>query len=195
MPRRSKGVGVLLAHGAGAGQSSWFMTTVRNALATAGYPAMTFDYPYIEESRRRPDHATKLMECHTAAARRLGTYVPRVVLGGKSMGGRIGSHVAADVGAAGLLFYGYPLVAIGGKVRPLDHLASLEIPKLFVAGTRDQMSPLPRLRRAISVTPNAEAALIDGGDHSLKVPKSAGLSHAEVLDGVIHITTDWLERL
>lgn len=185
----------MLAHGAGAGQSSWFMTTVRNALAEAGYPAMTFDYPYVEEGRSRPDHATKLMECHAAAARRLGTYVPTVVLGGKSMGGRIGGHVAADVGAAGLLFYGYPLVAIGGKVRPLDHLVSLGIPKLFFSGTRDPMSPLPRLRRAVSVIPNAEAALIDGGDHSLKVPKAAGLSHAEVLDGVISITSDWLEKL
>ncbi|MDH3731658.1 MAG: alpha/beta fold hydrolase [Acidimicrobiia bacterium] len=195
MPRRPRGVGVLLAHGAGAGQSSWFMATVRDALAAAGYPALTFDYPYIEEGRRRPDQAPKLVECHRAAAERLGSYVREIVLGGKSMGGRIGGHVADDVDAAGLLFYGYPLVAIGGKVRPLDHLATLDMPKLFVAGTRDTMSPLPRLRRAISVLPNAEAALIEGGDHSLNVPKSVGLSQAEILDGVVQITVDWLERL
>jgi predicted alpha/beta-hydrolase family hydrolase len=170
------------------------MTTLREALAVGGYPTMTFDYPYMEAGRGRPDRTAILEECHRAAATRLGDYATRVVLGGKSMGGRIGGHVAADAGAAGLLFYGYPLVAMGsGVVRPLDHLVALDIPKLFFAGTRDQMSPLPRLRRAIATIPNAEAAIIEGGDHSLKVPKAAGMSHAEVLNGVVQMTTDWLE--
>jgi predicted alpha/beta-hydrolase family hydrolase len=196
MPSQHRSLGVVLAHGAGAGQTSWFMAFLRDGLAGLGYPTMTFDYPYMEAGRRSPDRPTVLEECHRAAAARLADYVDGVVLGGKSMGGRIGGHVAAAAGARGLVFYGYPLVAIGsGKVRPLDHLAGLSIPKLFVSGTRDRMGPLPRLRGAVASLPAAEAALIDGGDHSLKVPKSSGLSHADVLDGVVTITGDWLAGL
>jgi predicted alpha/beta-hydrolase family hydrolase len=171
------------------------MTTLRQGLAAGGYPSMTFDYPYIEAGRGRPDRAAILENSHRAAAARLGEYAARVVLGGKSMGGRIGGHVAAEVGAVGLVFYGYPLVSISGVVRPLDHLMSLDIPKLFFGGTRDRMSPLPRLRRAIAAIPNAEAAMIEGGDHSLKAPRAAGMSHSDVLAGVVQITSDWLESL
>jgi len=195
MPSQPLATGVVLAHGAGAGQASWFMTTVREGLAAAGYPAMTFDYPYLEAGRRRPDHVSILEDAHRAAAHRLAAYVPSIVLGGKSMGGRVGGHVAGELGAAGLLFYGYPLVSIGGKVRPLDHLRALDIPQLFVSGTRDPMGPLPRLQAAIATIPNAEAVLIEGGNHSLAVPKAAALSSAEILEGVIQITAHWLGEI
>ena len=170
------------------------MLHMREALAARGYPTMTFDYPYIEAGRRRPDHASKLEQCHLAAAARLGGYVRRVVLAGKSMGGRIGGHIAAEAGAVGLVFYGYPFVSISGAVRPLDHLAS-DVPKLFVSGTRDRMGPTDRLRRAVSDLPNAEALLIEGGDHSLKVPKRTGQSLEEMLDGVAGATAAWLQQL
>jgi predicted alpha/beta-hydrolase family hydrolase len=193
MPPRPRSLGVLLAHGAGAGQRSWFMETVRDGIAGLGYPVMTFDYPYIEAGRRRPDHASRLEQCHLAASGRFAGYVDGMVLAGKSMGGRIGGHIAAEAGAVGLVFLGYPLVS-GGRARPLDHLVALDLPKLFVSGTRDPMAPLAQLRRAVGALPAAEGALIEGGDHSLKVPKGR-LPHADVLEGVVHIIGDWLDGL
>ena len=194
MPSRPRTTGVLLAHGAGVGQDSAWMTYMRQALAAHRYPTMTFDYPYIEAGRRRPDQAPKLEECHVAAAVRLGEYTKHVVLAGKSMGGRIGGHVAERVGAAGLGFFGYPFMSISGAVRSLDHL-EVDIPKLFVAGTRDPMGPTDRVRRAVGRLPNAEALLIEDGDHSLKVPKRSGRTLEEVLDGVADATAAWLRQL
>lgn len=168
------------------------MLRMRDALAGHGYPTMTFDYPYIEAGRRRPDHSSKLEECHLAAAARLGEYAERLVLAGKSMGGRIGGHVASQAGATALVFFGYPFVSISGTSRPLEHLGD-DTPKLFVSGSRDRMGPSGRVRRAVGSLPNAEALLIEGGDHSLQLPKSSGRSLDETLDAVAEATAAWLE--
>jgi hypothetical protein len=188
---------VLLAPGAGAGQQHPFMVAVRDGLAAAGYPTMTFDYSYMEAGRRGPDRPARLLEVHDAAAERLATRYGRVALVGKSMGGRIGSHLAADSGfpSAGLVYLGYPLVPMGkGEPRPTSHLEQIAVPQLFVAGTRDRLSP-PDLIRALSESlPDSATAIIDEADHSLRVPKRVGLSNDEVLAGVIGLVAEWLKR-
>ncbi len=193
MPRDASPIGVLLAHGAGAGQDSPFMRQVRDGLARSGYPALTFDYPYIEAGRKAPDRPAKLLACHGAAAARLGEYCDRVVLAGKSMGGRIGSHLAAEGhDAAGLVFYAYPIVAPGKKEpRDTSHLDRIAAPMLFFSGTKDSLSPLGMLEPLVARL-DAEAAIIDGGNHSFKVPKAAGLTPDQVVDGLVRITVDWL---
>ena len=197
MPRDAAATGVLLAHGAGAGQDSPFMVRLRDGIAAAGYPVLTFDYPYVEAGRRAPDRPAKLLACHGAAATRLREYCNDVVLAGKSMGGRIGSHLAADgEPAAGLVFYAYPIVAPGKKEpRDTGHLKGIAAPMLFFSGTKDPLSPIGMLEPLVGRLPGAEAAIIEGGNHSFKVPKSSGLSHEEALDGLVQITIDWLAGL
>ena len=194
MPKAATGTGVLFAHGAGAGQDSPFMVRIRDGIAAAGYPVLTFNYPYAEAGRRAPDRPQKLLACHGAAARRLRSYCDDVVLAGKSMGGRIGSHLAAEgEPAAGLVYYAYPIVAPGKKEpRDTSHLDGITAPMLFFSGTKDPLSPLDLLLPLVARLPDAEAAIIEGGNHSFRVPKSAGLSHEDVLDGLVQMTVDWL---
>ncbi len=192
---RDTEVGVLLAHGAGAGQDHPFMVQVREGLAAAGYPTLTFNYAYTEGGRRAPDRGPKLLAVHEAAANRLARYSGRVVLAGKSMGGRVGSHLAGDSGwpAAAMVYLGYPLVPMGrGEPRPTDHLQRIVAPQLFVAGTRDRLSPPARIEALAASLPEAALIVVDDGDHSFKVPKRTGRTSEEVLDEVIAEVAAWL---
>ncbi|MBT8216101.1 MAG: alpha/beta hydrolase [Acidimicrobiia bacterium] len=187
-------VGVLLAHGAGAGQDHEWMTYVRDGLARAGHPVLTFNYPYAEAGRRAPNPARILLACHRAALAFFASRVERVVLAGKSMGGRMGSHVAAEgAEVAGVVFYGYPLVGIG-KTEPRDvsHLADVKAPLLFVQGTRDRLAPLDLIRPVVDGLPGADLHVVEDGDHSFKVPKRTGRDVWEVLDEVVAVTGQWL---
>jgi hypothetical protein len=156
---------------------------------------MTFNYAYTEEGRRAPDRLPKLLEVHAAAADRLAGYCDGVFLGGKSMGGRVGSHLAGDVGwdCAGLVYYGYPLVPLG-KAEPRDttHLTRITVPQLFFAGSRDRLSPPDRIVPLAAGLPSAVAEVVDGGDHSFNVPKATGRTQYEVIDELATLTADWI---
>jgi predicted alpha/beta-hydrolase family hydrolase len=195
VPAPAEGTGVLLAHGAGAGQDHPFMVTLREALAGHGFTVMTFNYAYTEAGRKAPDRAPKLLAVHEAAANRLATYCDRVVLTGKSMGGRVASHLTGDLAwpAAALVYYGYPLVPLGrGTPRDTSHLGRIEVPQLFFAGSRDRLSPPDQVGPLVATLPRAELEVIDGGDHSFKVPKAAGLTHEVVIAGLAAATARWL---
>ncbi len=193
MPDEPRDTAILLAHGAGLGQDHAWMVRMRDSLAGAGYPTLTFDYPYMEAGRRSPGSPKVNLATHEAAADRLLAYCDRVVLGGKSMGGRLGSHLAADGWqAAGLVFFGYPLVAPGKmEARDTSHLDRIGAPLLFVAGTRDRLCPLELLEPVVARL-GAEAALVEGGDHGFSV--RGGPRIEEVLDGVVGMTVAWLDE-
>lgn len=198
MPTGGGDLGVLVAHGAGAGQDHPFMVQVREGLGATGFPTLTFDYAYTEAGRRAPDRLPKLLAVHEAAADRLASYCDRVVLAGKSMGGRVGAHLAGDGQwpAAALVYFGYPLVPIGkGQPRPTDHLERIDVPQLFVAGTRDRLSPPTLIEPLAASLPGGAVVIVDEGDHSLKVPKRAGKTNEEVLDGVIATVVAWLRTI
>jgi uncharacterized protein len=144
----------------------------------------TFDYDYMRAGRKRPDTLPQLIAAHRAA---LGTFVnresqcvnpekpstPRVLLVGKSMGGRIGCHVSLEEKVDGLVCLGYPLCAMGDRTKLRDEvLRALTTPILFVQGTRDALGPLDLLEsvRAEMKAPNF-LHVVEGGDHSLRVPK------------------------
>ncbi len=187
--------GVLLAHGAGLGQDHPWMVTVRDLLAAAGFPTMTFDYAYMDRGRKSPDRPQKLLDVHAAAADRLATYVDDVVFVGKSMGGRIGSHLAGDAQwpARALVYLGYPLVPMGkAEPRPIDHLLRIEAPQYFVSGTRDRLSPPDLISRVAREVPSGDQLVVEDGDHSLRVPKRSGRTDDEVLTEVATDVAEWI---
>ncbi len=198
MPRHGGGTGVLLAHGAGAGQDHPWMVTARDHLASSGFPTLTFNYAYTQAGRRGPDRPPKLLAVHRAAADRLAAYVDHVVLAGKSMGGRIGSHLVGDEGwpARGLVYLGYPLVPLGkDSPRPTEHLLRIEVPQLFVAGSRDRLGPPSLIGPLARKVPSGARHVVDDGDHSLRVPKRAGRNNDEVLEDVMHVVAEWIDHL
>lgn len=187
-------IGVLLAHGAGAGQDHPWMTAMQSDLAASGLFVMTFNYRYTERGKRAPDAAGRLLEVHKAAADGMAQLCSTVVLAGKSMGGRMASHLAAEGWpAAALVYFGYPLVAVG-KAEPRDtsHLREIAAPQLFVSGTRDRLGPIELIRKVSSSVPEGAMLEVEDGDHSLKVPKRTGRSNEEVLGEVAGAVGDWI---
>jgi predicted alpha/beta-hydrolase family hydrolase len=181
---------LLLAPGAGAPSSSAWMRAQKQRLEALGR-VEPFDYPYQAAGRKSPDRLPVLIDAHVAALERASAgHAGPVVLAGKSMGGRVGCHVAVKLGArvAALVCLGYPLVGQNGAVRDAV-LLELERPILFVQGTRDKLCPLERLN-ALLPRLRAPHALhvVEGGDHSLDVGKrelaARGETQSAVDDGI-----------
>jgi predicted alpha/beta-hydrolase family hydrolase len=164
----------LFAPGAGAPSSHPWMQSWKKRLETLGDVA-TFDYSYMREGRKRPDPPPQLIAAHRAAlaSARSSTSPRSTILIGKSMGGRIGCHVALEESVDGLVCLGYPLCAMGDKTKLRDEvLRRLRTPILFVQGTRDSLCPLELLERVRGemTAPNF-LHVVEGGDHSLVVGK------------------------
>src|SRR5215813_2468192 len=165
---------ILFAPGAGAPSSHRWMQNWKRRLSEIG-DVETLDYAYMCEGRKRPDPLPKLIAAHREALsdarkRHLGK---STILIGKSMGGRIGCHVSLEEKVDGLVCLGYPLCAMGDRTKLRDEvLRALTTPILFVQGTRDALCPLDLLERvrAEMKAPNF-LQVVEGGDHSLRVPK------------------------
>ena len=197
------GMTVILGHGAGANQLSPFMRLFANGLAERGFDAMTFNFVYIEQGRRVPDPKAKLEACYRAVIEAAKQHKKlkgnRLAIGGKSMGGRIASQVAATAENANeipaLVFLGYPLHPPGKPEQLRDaHLKDIRAPMLFVQGSRDAFGTPDELRAVIkSLHLPATVFAIEGGDHSLKVPKSAGVPQQEVYESTMDEVSRWLQ--
>jgi len=192
MPARApdSGIAFLLAPGAGAPSSQPRMRTFARLLGSIGR-VEAFDYPYMIEGRRRPDPLPKLIAAHRAAlaALRQSHHGP-VALAGKSMGGRVGCHVALVEPVAATICFGYPLCGAGDRSKLRDQvLLELTTPVLFVQGTRDPLCPLDLLE-GVRKRMRAPSRLhvVDGADHSLLVPKTtlkaAGSTQEETDDRI-----------
>ena len=190
--------GLILAHGAGGGQRSRFIVEAGRAFAERGITTATFDFPYMAEGRKIPDKAPVLeaswrKAIDTALRHDAFTKLP-IFIGGKSMGGRMASHVASqgvdDV--RGLIFLGYPLHPPGRPDQRRDaHLPAIKEPMLFVQGTRDQFGTAEEIRALLPrLNPAARLYEVADGDHSFKVRvKIAGRSQQAVLDGIFDEVT------
>lgn len=199
-----RGAAILLAHGAGADMHSEFMLAVAEGLAARGFAVLRFRYPYMEraqrEGRRRPpDRAPILEHAHAAALAELRRRVPgrRVLLAGKSMGGRMGTHLAAKgADCAGLVLFGYPLHPPGKPEKERsEHFPAIVQPALFLQGTRDKLCELELLQRALhnyGGRPTLE--IIEGADHGFAVLRRTGLTAREVWDDLLGRVDSW-ERL
>jgi predicted alpha/beta-hydrolase family hydrolase len=190
---------VALAHGAGADMGSEFMSLVATGIAAQGFLVVRFNFPYAQAGRRSPDKQPVLENAwRTVLARIEAASEGRpIVAGGKSLGGRIASHVAAS-GAPiqGLVFLGYPLHPPGKPERMrAEHLASIGVPMLFVEGTRDPFCPLPTLERVIaSLDANVDVKVVDDGDHSFRVRASSGRSTQAAWEAIPPAVAAWLRR-
>lgn len=176
---------MLFAPGAGAPSSSPWMTRWARALATVG-DVTRLDYPYMRAGRRTPDKLPTLVSAHRealAAARAAAPGCP-VVLVGKSMGGRVGCHVALEEQVAGVVCLGYPLRGARGDLRDAV-LVAMRQPILFVQGTRDALCPLDALEE-VRTRMHCRSALhvVEGGNHSLEVGVRALREHCETQDDV-----------
>ena len=198
---------LVLAHGAGADQRHRFMVTVASSLAAAGVHVVTFNFLYTEQKRRSPDRAPLLEETWRAVVEGIATAVSPngvLVVGGKSMGGRIASHVLGSPPATpawsrvkGLVLLGYPLHPPGKPDAPRTaHLPQIRVPILLVQGTRDAFGARAEVTPVFDAL-SAEVTydFIDGGDHSFAVPKSSGLTERDVLSGVTARTATWIKQL
>jgi predicted alpha/beta-hydrolase family hydrolase len=195
-------VTLLLAHGAGAGQTSPFLVRFATGLAARGIDAVTFNFAYLERGRRVPDANAKLEACWRAAIAAMRGHEKlgrsRLAIGGKSMGGRIASQVAAAAveGVAALVFLGYPLHP-PGKPQQLRarHLADVDAPMLFVQGSRDAFGTPAELQPILQkLEAPAQLHVVEGGDHSFKVPKRAGISQDEVYEAILARIDAWLRE-
>jgi predicted alpha/beta-hydrolase family hydrolase len=196
------GITIILGHGAGANQLSPFMRLFASGLAERGFDAITFNFIYMEKGRRVPDPKPKLEGCYRAVIEATREHKKlkgnRAVIGGKSMGGRIASQVAATEECAdkvtGLVFLGYPLHPPGKPEQLRDaHLKDIRAPMLFVQGSRDAFGTPDELRKVIKKHHRpATLYVVEGGDHSFKVPKSSGLSQQQVYDSAMDEIARWL---
>jgi len=188
---------VLLAPGAGAGQGHPFVAGLRRRLAAAGHLVMTFDYPYAAAGRRVPDRLEVLLECHRAAAGLLRAAAPEVVLAGKSMGGRVASHLAArGEPCSGVLCFGYPLVPVGkAAARDTTHLEAIGVPMLFVSGSRDRLAPLDLLAPLVTRLPGAQLVVVEGAGHSFGVGAAPDARGEAMLDLLAGRALEWLRGL
>jgi predicted alpha/beta-hydrolase family hydrolase len=164
----------LFAPGAGAPSSYPWMQNWKQVLSKIG-DIETFDYDYMRSGRKRPDPLPQLIAAHRAALKAAREkYQPKsTFLIGKSMGGRIGCHVSLEEKVDGLLCLGYPLCAMGDRTKLRDEvLRALDTPILFIQGARDALCPLDLLERVRTEmkAPNF-LHVVEGGDHSLRVPK------------------------
>jgi predicted alpha/beta-hydrolase family hydrolase len=192
---------ILFAPGAGAPSSHPWMQNWKARLSEIG-DVETFDYDYMREGRKRPDPLPKLIAAHREALRRArGRHrAESTILVGKSMGGRVGCHLALEESVDGLVCLGYPLCAMGDCAKLRDEvLRALSTPILFVQGTRDALCPLDVLQqvRAKMNTPNF-LHIVASGDHSLRVPKrrlqTAGETQEEIDQQILRVITDFIGR-
>lgn len=196
---------LVLAHGAGAGHFHPFMTGYAEGLANRGVTVVTFNFPYMEKRRKTPDRAPVLEDAFrravVGALEQRHVRASKLFIGGKSMGGRIATHLGAQLDKwpeqaptpSGIIAFGYPLAPPRSKRTGdrVTHLKQLTVPTYIVQGTRDPFGGPDEIREAVgdaSPPPPIEYLVVEGGDHSFAVLKSSGrdpaVVHAEIQDAV-----------
>lgn len=190
---------LLLAHGAGAGQSHPWMQAVAEGLRARGIVVVTFDFPYMRAGRKLPDPAPVLERAFCEALSSAGAQTDPALIwfvGGKSMGGRIATQVVSKQLAspvpAGVVCFGYPLHPPGRPaVRRDSHLPALGTPLLLLHGTRDPFGSPSEMTALAETLPDTSLHFVESGDHSLQLRgpdsrKNAGLA------GILDLTARWL---
>jgi predicted alpha/beta-hydrolase family hydrolase len=195
---------LILAHGAGAPQQHPFMVAFAHALSARGLDVLTFNFLYTEHRRKVPDRMPQLIACYRAAIDAARAEVAsarhRLFIGGKSMGGRAATHVAADDAAlplAGVVLLGYPLHPPGRPDQLRDaHLPDVGRPMFFVQGTRDTFGTPSELNPVLAgLSPLPALHHVEGGDHSFKISgRDARTRQAQVYAGIQDAIAEWIQH-
>lgn len=192
----------VLAHGAGAGMRHPFLDSMAQGLAARGIATLRYQFPYMERREKRTDPPAVAEAAVRAAveAARAGAPDLPLIAGGKSFGGRMTSQAQATgalPGVRGLVFLGFPLHAPGNPSETrAKHLEDVAIPMLFLQGARDSLADVTLIRRVTDrLGLRATLHVVEGGDHSFKVPKRSGRSDGEVLDELASVIEAWEPRL
>ena len=189
---------VALAHGAGAPMDTPFMNFFAEGLAAAGFGVVRFEFPYMaarraDGKRRPPDRQPILLDTWRSVIDSIGP--ARLVIGGKSMGGRMASQLADEAKVKGLLCLGYPFYGAGRIAKPRTaHLGELQTPTLICQGTRDPMGNAEAVS-AVSLAPAVRLHWAEDGDHDLKPRRASGLTHEQNLTGALDAATTFLSAL
>ncbi len=201
-PKRGADRAVLLAHGAGADMDARALVAVAGALARAGVPSLRFNYPYRRAGKKAPDRPKVLdaatREAAAELARRTRLPPDRLVLGGRSMGGRYCSLIVGDaddpVPALGLLLLGYPLHAAGKPEKQrVEHFPRLKVPCLFVSGTRDALGGQTALQTAARTISGAVTFhWLETADHGFRPLKSSGRTIDDTIAESAEVGTGWV---
>ena len=192
----------VLAHGAGAGMRHPFMEAVARDLASRGIAALRYQFPYMEQGRKRPDPpelAQATVRATVAEASRIVPALP-LVAGGKSFGGRMTSAaqaMAALPGVRGLAFLGFPLHPAGRPSQDRGkHLFEVRIPMLFLQGTRDALAAPDEIRAlCTALGERATLRLFEDADHSFHVPARTGRTDAQVRSEMLDVLAAWIEAV
>ena len=191
----------MFAHGAGAGMNHPFMQRAAEALEARGIAPHRFDFPYMQAKKSRPDPpalAEEAVRQAVAEAARQHPGLP-ILAGGKSFGGRMTSQAQASQpmpGVRGLVFFGFPLHPPGrpGTSRA-EHLTAVDVPMLFLQGTRDEFGQLDLLQQVVrGLGDRATLHLVEDGDHSFKAPKRTGKSEADVMNELADTFVQWADK-
>ncbi len=201
----SRRAAIILAHGAGAPQRHPFMVGFARALSERGVDALTFNFLYTEHGRKVPDRMPQLVACFRAvidvARSEVASARERLFIGGKSMGGRASTHVAAEDHALslnGIVLLGYPLHPPGRPDQTRDaHLPGVRRPMLFVQGTRDTFGTPSELKPILSnLAPLPTLHTVDGGDHSFKIAgRDQKARQATVYSEIQDTIVEWINRV
>jgi predicted alpha/beta-hydrolase family hydrolase len=207
---RALGALFVFAHGAGAGQHHPFMTSYAQGLAERGVAVATFNFPYMDQKRRTPDRAPVLEDAFRraviSAAARPDAGGAKLFIGGKSMGGRMATHLAANLDAwpelrkpSGVIAFGYPLAPPRSKRTGdrVTHLKTLTVPTLIVQGTRDPFGGPDEVKDAVfegDAAPPIDILPVNGGDHSFAVLKSSGRDQKAVHEEILDAVAEWIAK-
>jgi predicted alpha/beta-hydrolase family hydrolase len=189
----------IFAHGAGAGMTHPFMEMVAAGLCERGIATLRYQFPYMEKDSKRPDAPAVAHAAVRAAVAEAARCCPGLTLfaGGKSFGGRMTSQAQAAAplaGVRGLAFLGFPLHPAG---TPSDarakHLSAVDIPMLFIQGTRDKLAELPLLEPIVKrLGKSASLHLVQEADHSFHVPARSGRNDRDAMSEVLDALSAWI---
>lgn len=192
---------LVFAHGAGAPMDSPLIDEIAQRLAQRGIAVLRFEFPYMalrrEDGRRRPPNPQKqLLECWRTVYAQVRAEVSGILaIGGKSMGGRMASLLADELGADALVCLGYPFHAAGKPEKPrVAHLAELKTPTLIIQGERDALGDRPRVS-TYELSPAIRLHWLAAADHDLKPLKASGLTHEQHLDTTAELVASFLKNL
>ena len=191
---------LILAHGAGAGMDHPFMKHLSSEISKRGINVVRFNFPYIEQSRKAPGspkHAIKTWEQIIARIKEEHKNIP-LFISGKSYGGRMASHLLAaqpELKVRGIIYFGFPLHAPGRDSKErASHLTSVQIPQLFIQGTKDKLANFEMINEVVDTLASAKIHKIESGDHSFKVPKSIGNQETLIAE-IAEESVKWIKSI